>query len=103
MSDERMDMTYRSSCARIRSRIERQRFTIAHELGTPGHGRTPETPEEAACHRFAAAFLVPGDALIREVGRQRYNFGFGELVEIKQKFGISAAALVMRMRGTWNH
>ena len=78
--------------------IERQRFTIAHELGHLATDVPPETPEEAACHRFAAAFLVPGDALIREIGRRRYNFGFGELVEIKQKFGISAAALVMRMR-----
>ena len=78
--------------------IERQRFTIAHELGHLAMDVTSGTPEETACHRFAAAFLVPGDALIREVGRRRDNFGFGELVEIKQKFGISAAALVTRMR-----
>ena len=78
--------------------IERQRFTIAHELGHLAMDVSSETPEETACHRFAASFLVPGDALIREVGRRRDNFGFSELVEIKQKFGISAAALVMRMR-----
>ena len=78
--------------------IERQRFTIAHELGHMVMDIPPELPEESACHRFAGAFLVPGDELMREVGRHRLNFGFSELVEIKQKFGISAAALVMRMR-----
>ena len=35
---------------------------------------------------------------MREVGRRRANFGFAELIEIKHMFGISAAALVMRMR-----
>ena len=78
--------------------IERQRFTIAHELGHMVMDVAHELPEETACHRFAGAFLVPGDELMREVGRHRLNFGFSELVEIKQKFGISAAALVMRMR-----
>ena len=78
--------------------IERQRFTIAHELGHMVMDVPHELPEETACHRFAGAFLVPGDELMREVGRHRHSFGFGELVEIKQKFGISAAALVMRMR-----
>ena len=78
--------------------VERQRFTIAHELGHMVMDIPPELPEESACHRFAGAFLVPGDELMRLMGRRRLNFSFGELVEIKQKFGISAAALVMRMR-----
>lgn len=78
--------------------IERQRFTIAHELGHMVMGVLPELSEELVCNRFAAAFLVPADELKREVGRHRLNFGFGELVEIKQKYGISAAALVTRMQ-----
>ena len=78
--------------------LERQRFTIAHELGHLVLDIPSTVPEEKACHRFAGAFLVPGDALFREVGRRRMNFGFDELIEIKHIFGISAAALVMRMR-----
>ena len=78
--------------------LERQRFTIAHELGHLVLDAPPAVPEERACHRFAGAFLAPGEELIREVGRRRFNFGFGELIEIKHMFGISAAALVMRMR-----
>lgn len=78
--------------------LERQRFTIAHELGHLVLDIPSTVPEEKACHRFAGAFLVPGDELFREVGRRRMNFGFDELIEIKHIFGISAAALVMRMR-----
>ena len=78
--------------------LERHRFTIAHELGHMVL-RIPSTLEdEKVCNRFAGAFLAPADELIREVGRRRLNFGFGELIEIKHMFGISAAALVMRMR-----
>ena len=78
--------------------LERQRFTIAHELGHMVLDIPSSVQEEKACHRFAGAFLAPKDELIREVGRRRLNFGFGELIEIKHMFGISAAALVMRMR-----
>ena len=78
--------------------LERQRFTIAHEVGHMVLDIPSTVPEEKACHRFAGAFLVPGDELFREVGRRRMNFGFDELIEIKHIFGISAAALVMRMR-----
>ena len=78
--------------------VERQRFTIAHELGHLVLDIPSTIPEEKACHRFAGAFLVPQAELIREVGRRRHNFGFAELIEIKRMFGISAAALVMRMR-----
>lgn len=78
--------------------LERQRLTIAHELGHLTLVTPPSVNEEKACYRFAGAFLAPRHELIREVGRRRFNFGFGELIEIKHKFGISAAALVMRMR-----
>ena len=78
--------------------VERQRFTIAHELGHLVLDIPSTIPEEKACHRFAGAFLAPGAELIREVGRRRHNFGFAELIEIKRMFGISAVALVMRMR-----
>ena len=78
--------------------LERERFTIAHELGHMVLDIPSTVREERACQRFAGAFLAPWDELIREVGRRRLNFGFGELIEVKHMFGISAAALVMRMR-----
>ena len=81
-----------------RKSLERQRFTIAHELGHFFLDIPSTVREEKACQRFAGAFLAPGDELIREVGRRRFNIGMAELIEIKHMFGISAAALVMRMR-----
>ena len=84
-------------CSTAKS-IERHRFTLAHELGHMVMDIPPGVHEEKACNRFAGAFLVPSDELVREVGQRRVNFGFAELVEIKTMFGISAAALVIRMR-----
>ena len=78
--------------------IERQRFTLAHELGHLMMDIPDGMPEEKICDRFASALLVPENELVREVGRRRRDFGFGELVEIKKIFGVSAAALVIRMR-----
>ena len=78
--------------------IERQRFTLAHELGHLVMDIPAGMPEEKICDRFASALLVPEDELVREVGLRRLDFGFGELVDIKKVFGVSAAALVIRMR-----
>ena len=84
-------------CSTAKS-IERQRFTLAHELGHLVMNIPAGMPEEKICDRFASALLVPRDELVREVGHRRLDFGFGELVEIKKIFGVSAAALVIRMR-----
>ena len=84
-------------CSTAKS-LERQRFTIAHELGHLVLSIPSDVPEEKACNRFAGAFLAPEEELVREVGRRRLNFGFAELVEIKLMFGVSAASLVVRMR-----
>ncbi len=78
--------------------IERQRFTLAHEFGHLVMDIPAGMPEEKICDRFASALLVPKNELVREVGFRRLDFGFGELVEIKKMFGVSAAALVIRMR-----
>ena len=77
---------------------ERQRFTIAHELGhlcmSPSHG----VDIEAACHRFAGAFLVPRGILIREVGTHRRSISAYELLALKVLFGITAQALTFRCK-----
>lgn len=78
--------------------IERQRFTLAHELGHMLLDVKGEIDEEKACHRFASAFLTPSEELFDEVGRRRHAFGYAELIEIKQMFGVSAAAMVVRFR-----
>jgi len=77
---------------------ERKRFNLAHELGhmvlAPGAG----IDEEKAAHRFAGAFLVPADVLRSEVGAHRSSISIGELVALKERFGVSIQALTYRCK-----
>mgnify|MGYP000144423897 CR=1 FL=1 len=76
---------------------ERQRMNLAHELGHLILDPADDLDEEKAAFRFAAAFLVPAEALRREVGLRR-NFVQGEeLVLLKLKYGISVQALLYRL------
>jgi Zn-dependent peptidase ImmA (M78 family) len=77
---------------------ERQRFTIAHELGHLYLSPTEDLEVERACQRFAGAFLVPQDVVVREVGRQRRSISVHELLSLKVLFGVSAQAIAYRCR-----
>lgn len=70
---------------------DRQRFTLAHELGhLVLHGRlAPSLNEEAACNRFAGAFLVPRAEAIRALGENRTWLEPRELYLLKQEWGLS--------------
>ena len=74
---------------------DRQRFTMAHELGHMVLEAPPESAEKAA-HQFAAAFLMPRDALLREVGWRRRSIGWSELFALQRMFRVSAQALTRR-------
>ena len=78
--------------------VERRRFTLAHELGHMIMAVKGDLDEEKACQRFASALLMPRDALLLEVGQRRHAFGYTEITEIKRLFGVSAAALIVRLR-----
>ena len=78
--------------------VERRRFTLAHELGHMIMAVKGDLDEEKACQRFASALLMPRDALLLEVGQRRHAFGYAEIIEIKRMFGVSAAALIVRLR-----
>ena len=77
---------------------ERQRFTLAHELGHLVMDVTTKLDEEKAAHRFAAAFLMPADALWAVIGKHRRAIGWGELFELKQLFGASVQAITYRCK-----
>ena len=77
---------------------ERQRFTLAHELGHMAIDPGPKIDEEKAAHRFAGAFLMPAETLRSEVGRHRKSIGWGELFELKRIFGVSVQALTYRCK-----
>ena len=77
---------------------ERQRFTIAHELGHTVLAVEPGLPLERVAHRFAGAFLMPSETLRLEVGRHRTSIPIGELVFLKHVFGVSIQALTYRCK-----
>jgi len=77
---------------------ERQRFTLAHELGHLYLKVAGDIDPESACHRFAGAFLVPRALLQREVGRRRSVIWLRELFELKLLFGVSAQAIAYRCK-----
>lgn len=77
---------------------DRQRFTLAHELGhLVIKGRAPDLDEEKACNRFAGAFLLPKESLVGHIGDLRHALEAQELYLLKHEFGISMMAILMRL------
>lgn len=85
---------------------DRQRFTVAHELGhltVHANLAAPSTAEEAAsiekqAHAFAGAFLAPGDALLDDLAEFGGRVTLQTLARIKERWGIAIKALVTRFR-----
>ena len=82
-----------------RINVEHKRFTLAHELAHRIIRSTgnPAIDLERAMNRFASAFLVPGQSLRDEVGADRHRITYYEIVRLKQIYGVSATALLMRL------
>ena len=79
-------------------RGERQRFTIAHELGHMIMDVASKVDDEKAAHRFAGAFLMPAVTLRTEIGKRRKSMGWSELFDLKRIFGVSVQALTYRCK-----
>lgn len=85
---------------------DRQRFTVAHEIGHLGlHAGLgpPETAEDAnrvekQAHYFAGAFLGPGDALLQDLREEGGRVTLRALSRLKERWGVSIKALVMRFQ-----
>ena len=77
---------------------ERQRFTMAHELGHMVLEVAPIVDDEKAAHRFAGAFLMPAESLWAEIGKHRKSIGWEELFDLKLLFGVSVQALTYRCK-----
>lgn len=82
-----------------RTNIERKRFNLAHELAHRVIRATgnPDVGLEKAMNRFAGAFLVPTEHLVDEVGAHRHGMTYHELMRLKRLYGVSAAAMLMRL------
>lgn len=76
---------------------DRQRFTIAHELGHLTCDLDPALDEEAAGHRFAGSLLIPREALFALRARGA-AVTLDELLPRKREYGISLQALLFRCR-----
>jgi Zn-dependent peptidase ImmA (M78 family)/transcriptional regulator with XRE-family HTH domain len=78
---------------------DRQRFTLAHELGhLVLHGRlSTKLDEEKVCNHFAGAFLLPKAALFQYIGDHRRALEPRELLMLKREFGISMMAILVRV------
>jgi Zn-dependent peptidase ImmA (M78 family)/DNA-binding XRE family transcriptional regulator len=77
---------------------ERQRFTLAHELAhlVLRFNGLSDADQEKAADRFAGAFLMAKDMVLRLLGPHRTSISIGELAELKKLFKVSIASLVVR-------
>jgi len=77
---------------------ERQRFTLAHELAhlVLRFSGLSDAEQEKAADRFAGAFLMAKDMVLRLLGSHRTSISIGELAELKKLFKVSIASLVVR-------
>lgn len=77
---------------------ERQRFTIAHEIGHLTMDVSTGIDEEKAAHRFAGAFLMPEEVMWSEIGKHRTALGWAELFKLKLMLGVSVQAITYRCK-----
>ena len=77
---------------------ERQRFTLAHELAhlVLNFVGLSDKDQEKAADRFAGAFLMAKEVMVRLLGTHRTSISLGELVELKKLFRVSIASLIVR-------
>lgn len=81
----------------------RSRFDLAHELGhLILHKHIPRPTErerykllEQQAHRFAGAFLLPAETFAHEI---RVPATLDDLLLLKRRWGVSVAAMVMRLK-----
>ena len=83
--------------------IERKRFTALHELGhivLEFSSDISDAKLERLCDSFAGAILLVDDVLYNELGKNRTVISLAELKRIKELYGISIQAIIMRASTT---
>jgi len=79
--------------------VERWRFTLCHELAHRViEGCKAGLDHEKVMHRFASAFLMPAESIRAELGESRHALAYQEIKRVKHFYGVSAAALLVRLR-----
>jgi Zn-dependent peptidase ImmA (M78 family)/transcriptional regulator with XRE-family HTH domain len=85
---------------------DRQRFTVAHEIGHLAlHATTPPPATalegrliEQQAHRFAGAFLAPAEPLLNDLASLGGRITLNSLAQLKQTWGVAIKMLVVRLR-----
>ena len=77
---------------------DRQRFTIAHELGhlILGEHIIDLQNTETFCNRFSGSLLLPKESILNILGKHRNNIELMELKLLKEEFGISMTSILHR-------
>lgn len=75
--------------------VDRQRFTVLHELGHLLLHTLPDEGQEQEAHRFAAELLMPQSAAVRELAGLSVS-DLRRLAGLKETWGLSIAALIQR-------
>ena len=76
---------------------ERQRLSLAHELGHIVLRIQGNANPEKCAFRFGAAFLAPKASVLKEVGSSRSHIQSQELLLLKKRFGMSIQAILYRL------
>lgn len=77
--------------------VERDRFTLAHEICHSFISDCRNAKLEKAIDRCAGALLMPAKHLMKEVGARRRSVSYPELVALKHIYGVSIWALIYRL------
>ncbi|MDQ8183957.1 XRE family transcriptional regulator [Pelagicoccus sp. SDUM812002] len=81
--------------------LTRKRHTLLHELAhilfkdRLGE-EVDESLEEKLAPRLAGALMLPADAFFKEFGKSRSSLSLTELIDVKVKYGISIASIMVR-------
>jgi Zn-dependent peptidase ImmA (M78 family) len=71
---------------------DRQRFTVAHELGHAVMHQIPRENQETEADEFASQLLMPREMIEKELG----HISIARLAQLKARWGTSRAALLRR-------
>lgn len=85
---------------------DRQRFTVAHELGhltlhqscPPPDNADESRAIERQAHRFAGAFLLPADEFLDDLEAQGGRVTLTTLSRMKSRWGVAVKAMVVRLQ-----
>jgi len=72
---------------------DRERYTLAHELGHVVMHRVPSDDQERQADQFAGEFLLPARDILRSL---KGGLDLGRLIELKQAWRVSMAAIARR-------